>query len=92
MTGRHPHDLVFGPYALVASDDYRVEIQCGPFGYPGAPQQTVEVVVNGQPRRCVRDESGPSVLRSGGADRVHPPQSQQVAVVRLTRLLRYVDQ
>jgi hypothetical protein len=32
---------------LVASDDYRFEIQCGPFGYPGASQQTVTVIVNG---------------------------------------------
>ena len=101
---------------LKESDDYRLEIQCAPFAYPGALPQTIELVVNGTvldtitvepglhlyareiPARLIRPNLNQFRFRYGYAT---SPASQglsadprrlgvQVAMVRLTRLLRNV--
>ena len=46
---------------LQESDDYRLEIQCGPFVYPGAPPQTIELTVNGNVFDTITVEPGVNI-------------------------------
>jgi hypothetical protein len=39
-------------------DDYRIELRCGPFSYPGAPAQLIAVFANGRPAGLVTLDKG----------------------------------
>jgi len=39
---------------LVEPDDYALDLRCAPFTVPGAPEQTVDVTVNGKPVASLR--------------------------------------
>ncbi|HJN46686.1 MAG TPA: hypothetical protein QF572_21185 [Vicinamibacterales bacterium] len=101
---------------LKESDDYRLEIQCAPFAYPGASPQTIELTVNGTVLDTITVEPGLNIYaREIPARHIRPNLNQfrfrygyatspdsvglsadsrrlgvQVAMVRLTRLLRNV--